>query len=206
MPSTSIVMVLVWISVVGAIAIPFGDPQFLDRAIALELSFITLCYCYSFWRHVDCKGNTTCKICAMCLHTNCYHCNGGKLACIASHWDYDNVLKTTQCCIANNWWLCLTSSTYWYNYFALCKDAQSHCSKRKELDDRQKDLLAQSHIHMIPLYLATSPMWLWRVCGYRSSWQYPGCLAIRLICKILFVCPKNTSQRRRCFSDILSGL
>ena len=34
--------VLAAISVVGAIAIPFGDPQFLDRAIALELSFIAL--------------------------------------------------------------------------------------------------------------------------------------------------------------------
>jgi hypothetical protein len=34
--------VLVAISIVGALAIPFGDPQFLDRAIALELSFITL--------------------------------------------------------------------------------------------------------------------------------------------------------------------
>jgi hypothetical protein len=30
------------ISIVGALAIPFGDPQFPDRAIALELSFITL--------------------------------------------------------------------------------------------------------------------------------------------------------------------
>jgi hypothetical protein len=27
---------------VGAIAIPFGDPQFLDRAILLELSFVAL--------------------------------------------------------------------------------------------------------------------------------------------------------------------
>jgi hypothetical protein len=26
----------------GAIAVPLGDPQFLDRAIALEMSFITL--------------------------------------------------------------------------------------------------------------------------------------------------------------------
>jgi hypothetical protein len=42
MPFTPIVIVLVAISVVGAMAIPFGDPQFLDRAIALELSFITL--------------------------------------------------------------------------------------------------------------------------------------------------------------------
>ena len=38
----SVVIVLVAISIVGAIAIPFGDPQFLDRAIILELSFITL--------------------------------------------------------------------------------------------------------------------------------------------------------------------
>jgi hypothetical protein len=39
---TSVVIVLVAISIVGAIAIPFGDPQFFDRAIILELSFITL--------------------------------------------------------------------------------------------------------------------------------------------------------------------
>jgi hypothetical protein len=38
----SVVIVLVAISIVGAIAIPFGDPQFFDRAIILELSFITL--------------------------------------------------------------------------------------------------------------------------------------------------------------------
>jgi len=37
-----VVIVLVAISIVGALAIPYGDPQFLDRAIALELSFITL--------------------------------------------------------------------------------------------------------------------------------------------------------------------
>lgn len=37
-----VVTVLALISVVGAIAIPFGDPQFVDRAIALELAYITL--------------------------------------------------------------------------------------------------------------------------------------------------------------------
>ena len=42
MSFTPVVIVLVTISIVGAIAIPFGDPQFLDRAIALELSFTTL--------------------------------------------------------------------------------------------------------------------------------------------------------------------
>jgi hypothetical protein len=42
MPFTPVVIVLVAISIVGIFAIPFGDPQFLDRAIALELSFITL--------------------------------------------------------------------------------------------------------------------------------------------------------------------
>src|SRR5919202_6078112 len=40
--TTPVVSVLVAISAVGAVAIPFGDPQFLDRAIALELSFIIL--------------------------------------------------------------------------------------------------------------------------------------------------------------------
>jgi hypothetical protein len=37
-----VVIVLVVISIVGAIAIPFGASQFLYRAITLELSFITL--------------------------------------------------------------------------------------------------------------------------------------------------------------------
>jgi hypothetical protein len=45
---TSVVMVLLAISIVGALAIPFGDPQFLDRAIVLELSFLTLAMGYSF--------------------------------------------------------------------------------------------------------------------------------------------------------------
>lgn len=38
---TAITAVLAAISVVGVIAIPFGDPKFIDRAIA-ELSFIAL--------------------------------------------------------------------------------------------------------------------------------------------------------------------
>lgn len=42
MPLTHVVIILVAISIVGAIAIPFGDPQFIDRAIALEVSFVTL--------------------------------------------------------------------------------------------------------------------------------------------------------------------
>lgn len=42
MPFTLVVIILVAISIVGAIAIPFGDPQFFGRAIALELSFIIL--------------------------------------------------------------------------------------------------------------------------------------------------------------------
>jgi hypothetical protein len=41
-PPPPVVIVLTVISVVGAIAIPFGAPEFIDRAIALELSFITL--------------------------------------------------------------------------------------------------------------------------------------------------------------------
>lgn len=39
---TAVTVVLAAISVVGVIAIPFGDPKFVDRAIALELSFIAL--------------------------------------------------------------------------------------------------------------------------------------------------------------------
>lgn len=41
-PPPPVVIVLTVISVVGAMAIPFGAPQFIDRAIALELSFIAL--------------------------------------------------------------------------------------------------------------------------------------------------------------------
>lgn len=39
---TPVVIVLISTSIVGAIAIPFGDPKFLDRAILLELSFVAL--------------------------------------------------------------------------------------------------------------------------------------------------------------------
>jgi hypothetical protein len=42
MSFSPVAIVLAMISVVGAIAIPFGDPQFLDRAIALELAFVVL--------------------------------------------------------------------------------------------------------------------------------------------------------------------
>jgi hypothetical protein len=35
-------IILVFITVLGLIAIPFGNPKFIDRAIILELSFVTL--------------------------------------------------------------------------------------------------------------------------------------------------------------------
>ena len=38
------VFTLISISVVGLIAIPFGNPKFLDRAIVLELCFVTLSF------------------------------------------------------------------------------------------------------------------------------------------------------------------
>ncbi len=37
-----VTVVLVAISIVGVMAIPFGDPKLIDRAIALELTFIAL--------------------------------------------------------------------------------------------------------------------------------------------------------------------
>lgn len=40
--SRPVFYILAAVSIVGAIAIPFGDPEFLGRAIALELSFIGL--------------------------------------------------------------------------------------------------------------------------------------------------------------------
>lgn len=35
-------IILVFITILGLIAIPFGNPKFIDRAIILELSFVTL--------------------------------------------------------------------------------------------------------------------------------------------------------------------
>jgi hypothetical protein len=35
-------IILVFVTVLGLIAIPFGNPKFIDRAIILELSFATL--------------------------------------------------------------------------------------------------------------------------------------------------------------------
>ena len=42
MPFSPVTAVLAAISVTGAIAIPFGDPQFLDRAIALAFIALTI--------------------------------------------------------------------------------------------------------------------------------------------------------------------
>ena len=36
------IIILVSIVAIGLVAIPFGNPKFIDRAIILELSFITL--------------------------------------------------------------------------------------------------------------------------------------------------------------------
>ncbi len=77
---TPVVIILAAISIVGAIAIPFGDPQFLDRAIALELLFITLgILTYKGFRK------------ALCVHPACSHCNGGELPCITPCRDDDNI-------------------------------------------------------------------------------------------------------------------
>jgi hypothetical protein len=42
LPFSSVFIVLAAISIVGGIAMPLGDPHLIDRAIALELLFITL--------------------------------------------------------------------------------------------------------------------------------------------------------------------
>jgi hypothetical protein len=38
----AVTVVLVAISVVGAVAIPAGNPMFIDRAVAIEVAFVTL--------------------------------------------------------------------------------------------------------------------------------------------------------------------
>jgi hypothetical protein len=57
-----VVLVLVAISVVGIIAIPFGHPQFVDRAIALELSFISLAIVIFLDLRLTVKGVTLVKL------------------------------------------------------------------------------------------------------------------------------------------------
>lgn len=44
MPSKLVPYILAAISVVGVLAIPFGDPKFIDRAIILEISFVVLTF------------------------------------------------------------------------------------------------------------------------------------------------------------------
>ena len=78
---TPVVVILVTISIVGAIAVPFGDPQFLDRAIALEMSFITLAILtYKGFR----KALYACIPLAVIV-------TGGELACIPLCRDDDNI-------------------------------------------------------------------------------------------------------------------
>jgi hypothetical protein len=60
-----VVLVLVAISAVGIIAIPFGDPQFIDRAIALESLFIILAIVIFFDIRFSVKGVAIAKI-AVC--------------------------------------------------------------------------------------------------------------------------------------------
>ena len=79
---TPVVVILVTISIVGAIAVPFGDPQFLDRAIALEMSFITLAILtYKGFR----KALYACIPLAVIVMR-------GELACITPCRDDDNIL------------------------------------------------------------------------------------------------------------------
>jgi hypothetical protein len=129
MPSLPpVVILLVLISTLGAIALPFGAPQFLDRAVALELSFIVLAVLtYKGFR----KVLYACIPLAIIIMV-------GEFTCITSRRDDDNIFKTIECTNANYWWLCLVGSTYWHNHFAACKNASRHCSKPKGLDDSTK--------------------------------------------------------------------
>jgi len=60
-----VVFVLVAISAVGIIAIPFGDPRFIDRAIALESLFIILVIVIFFDIRFSVMGVAIAKI-ALC--------------------------------------------------------------------------------------------------------------------------------------------
>jgi len=83
-PLPPVVIVLTVISIVGAIAIPFGDPQFIDRAIVLELSFVTLAIVILLGDRLTVRRVPLAKLALYACIPPCNHCNGGELACIAS--------------------------------------------------------------------------------------------------------------------------
>jgi hypothetical protein len=88
---TPIVIVLVAISVVGAIAVPFGGSAILGQGYCIR----------AIIHYASCSADQGLSQSAMCRHTACNHCNGGELACITPRRDHDNILKTIQCCNSN---------------------------------------------------------------------------------------------------------
>ena len=119
------------ISIVGAIAIPFGDPQFLDRAIVLELSFLTLAIVILLdFRHAVRRVPLSKLALYACIPLAIIVLVGNSLA--SPHVEIMRTfLKALQCSNANNWGLCLAG--------ALIASTIIHLeSRRQDIIQKQK--------------------------------------------------------------------
>ena len=122
----------------GAIAIPFGDPQFFDRAIALEFSFITLAIVILLDVRLTVNRVPLAKLAlCTCIPLAILVMVGNSLA--PPHVELMTTFsKPFNAMLADNRWLCLAGSTYWHNHPPVCK-AASHFSKSKGLDGSAVD-------------------------------------------------------------------
>ena len=92
-------IVLISIVAVGLVAIPFGNPKFIDRAIILELSFVTLSILV--W-----KGYS--KALYPCIPLALLVIIGNSLAPPHVH-SYDDIFQTYQCNCSDYWWVRIAS-------------------------------------------------------------------------------------------------
>ena len=127
---TPVVIILVTISIVGAIAVPFGDPQFLDRAIALELSFITLAI-------LTYKGFR--KALYACIPLAVIVMVGNSLASphVEMMTTFSRPFNAVMLIIGG---YVLQANTYWHNHSTPCKNTPRHYSKARELKGSTKDV------------------------------------------------------------------
>ena len=95
---------LILISALGVIAIPFGNPKFIEGAIALELSFVALSIL--IW-----KGFT--KPLYACIALAIAIIIGNSMSPAHVHL-MSTFFKTFKCLDSNNWWIHVARSPYIY--------------------------------------------------------------------------------------------
>ena len=130
---TPVVIVLLAISIVGALAIPFGDPEFLDRAIALELSFITLAVILLLDVRGAIKKLTLGKLALYaCIPLAVIVIVGNSLA--PPHIEIMTTFsKPFNALLLIIGGYILQTALIGTTHYAACKNSSSHCSKTKHL-------------------------------------------------------------------------